>query len=181
MISRMKRINTIFASVVLLLLCWFAQPSFAQFNFVKIEYYNNPLDYGNVKNFYKLILREDGTGKLIYSTRKDSGKGEALIYELTISDEAKNEINNSLNENNIIETENQYADDKEYEATKETEFAKISYANFIPDSSMKPVVLKTMSTPIFPKEELRERLKIFYARIRDAVPEEVWRKLKIRN
>ena len=59
-----------------------------------------------------------------------------------------------FNENKIIETENQYAEDKEFENIKETEFVRIAYVNVVPEGSMRPVILKTMSTPIFPKKEV---------------------------
>jgi hypothetical protein len=154
----------------------------AQYNFSKIEYYYNPVNFGNkgIFCFYKLNLNSDRTAKLIYSIQKDSesGKGEALIYNFTISDEAKIEINRLFNENKIIETENQFAEDKEFENIKQTEFARISYVNVVPEGSMMPVVLKTMSTPIFPKKEFIENLKSFYEKINAAVPGEIWEKTK---
>lgn len=168
----------IFTTTLLFIVCTVN----AQYNFNKVEYYYNPVNFGNQDkfHFYKINLNSDKTGKIIYSIQKasDSGKGEALIYNFTITDDAKNEINRLFNENKIIETENQYAEDKEFENIKETEFARISYVNVIPEGSMRPVILKTMSTPIFPKKEFIENLKSFYDKINAAVPEEIWEKIK---
>lgn len=154
-----------------------AAAAHAQYSFYKIEYYFNPIDLG-ITYFYKINLNSDKTGKIIYSIKKDSTRGEASIYEFTITNEAKNEINRTFIENNIIETENQFADDNEFRNSGETEFARISYIISTNDSSLRPTILKPMSTPIFPREELRERLKNFYAKINAAVPEEVWRRIK---
>src|SRR2546422_11525696 len=88
----------------------------AQYNFNKIEYYYNPVNFSNQDKFYfyKINLNSSKTGKIIYSIQRDSssGKGEAFFYDFTITDEVKNEINRLFNENKIIETENQYAEDK---------------------------------------------------------------------
>src|SRR5207247_41921 len=97
----------------------------AQYNFNKIEYYYNPVNFSNQDKFYfyKISLNSDKTGKIIYNIQKnsDNGKGEALIYSFTISHEARDELNRIFNEDKIIETENQYAEDKEFENIKETE------------------------------------------------------------
>jgi hypothetical protein len=154
----------------------------AQYNFSKIEYYYNPLNLGNKGkfHFYKINLNADNTGKIIYSIQNesDSGKGVASIYNFTISDESKNEINRLFNENKIFDTENQYADDTDFGNIKETEFARITYSNVVPEGSMRPVVLKTMSTPIFPTKEVVENLKEFYKKVNSAVPDEIWKKIR---
>ena len=153
---------------------------YAQYNFYKIEYYYNPirLDGGGEFRSYKISLNAEGKGKIIYTISYDTSASKAMIHEFDISAETKSEINKTFNNNNIIETENQFKEEKEFENIKENEFARVSYTNIVPEGSERPVVVKTMSTPVFPKDEIKERLRVFYEAVRNAVPKEIWEKIE---
>jgi len=167
----MKRI--IFAFIILV-----SSATFAQHKYYKIEYYYTAFRFGAGKEFisYKIALDWDKKGKLVYTVSCDTGASAAFIEEFSITEEMQTQLNISFNENNIIETENQFKE-KQPEDTTETEFAKISYVNIVPEGSERPVVLKSMSTPVFPKDDVRNRLRDFYDAVRSTVPAEIWKKV----
>ena len=97
--------------------------------FQEIEYYYNPI-YSITNNyFYKIKLKSDNKGKIIYSVKIDSTRNEALIYEFIISNDDIAQLNNILNENRIAELDYTY-DEKHPENYAElNELVKITYAN----------------------------------------------------